>query len=128
MPIAKSAAKLMGQGRATDTEDIRSLSTQRNKKMSGKYETHGWKTHRVNIQGMHCANCETLIERKFKKISGVRRVDANHVTGTVEISHYGNLDIKALQAALGDEEYTVEALSQQSDTPPRSKNSRRDYF
>jgi copper chaperone CopZ len=75
---------------------------------TGKHGKESWKTIRLQIQGMHCKNCETLIERRFKKVRGVRRVNANHVAGTAEVSHYGDLDINALRAAIADDcEYTI---------------------
>src|ERR1700687_5764527 len=78
--------------------------------MTNKHDGHQSNSSRVKVQGMHCPNCEVLIERRFKKISGVRRVNANHVTGIVDIVHYGALDVDALQNAIGDEEYTVTQL------------------
>jgi len=88
---------------------------------------HGGNSLRVKMQGMHCPNCEVLIERSFKKISGVRRVNANHVTGIVDIVHYGALDVGALQRALADEEYTVTQLQRKDASISGSKNTSRDY-
>lgn len=34
---------------------------------------------------MHCASCEVLIERKFKKIEGVGKVSVNHANGKADI-------------------------------------------
>ena len=45
---------------------------------------------------MHCANCEVLIERRLKKIAGVRRVKVSHITGRAEINCYGDLDLSDL--------------------------------
>ena len=54
--------------------------------MTAKHRSHAWKMIQLNIDGMHCANCEVLIERRFKKIAGVRRVKVSHVTGRAEIN------------------------------------------
>jgi uncharacterized protein len=95
--------------------------------MTNKYGDHKPNSLRVKVQGMHCPNCEVLIERRFKKISGVRRVNANHVTGIVDIVHYGALDVGALQRALADEEYTVTQLQRKDASISGSKNTSRDY-
>ncbi len=36
------------------------------------------------IQGMHCASCEVLIERKLKKLESVQEVQVNHLTGQAQ--------------------------------------------
>jgi len=95
--------------------------------MSDKH--HGWKTLRLKIQGMHCANCEVLIERKFKKISGIRRIRASHATGVADVTHYGELDIEALQSAVEDGGYVVSVADRQvAGHPAESRNSNRDYL
>ncbi len=82
--------------------------------MTNKSNSHQWNTLLVKIKGMHCANCEVLIERKFKKIAGVRRVRASHASGIAEIVAYGNLDITAVHRAIADDGYTVSGISEQT--------------
>src|SRR5216684_6510043 len=89
---------------------------------------HGsWKTTQVKIQGMHCANCEVLIERRFKKIAGIRKVTARCSTGTAEISYYGDLDLDALQSAVEEDGYTVSDWHEQT-VASDPKNTGRDYL
>lgn len=95
--------------------------------MTNKHGSHHANSLRVKVQGMYCPNCEVLIERRFKKISGVRRVSANHVSGIVDIVYYGALDIGALQSALADEEYTVTQLQRTNTSISEAKNTSRDY-
>src|SRR5712691_4246826 len=98
--------------------------------MSAKYRSHGGKMLRLKIDGMHCTNCEVLIERRFKKIAGVRRVKVNSATGMAEINCYGDIDAATLQHAVADDGYTVwllnERTSKQSDSRTRT-NTGRDY-
>jgi uncharacterized protein len=99
--------------------------------MSAKHRNHSWKMLVVKIDGMHCANCEVLIERRFKKISGVRRVNVSHITGRAEINCYGDLDMAALQRSVADDGYTVLRLHEQNNKPSASKSARntdRDYI
>jgi uncharacterized protein len=77
----------------------------------------------VDIGGMHCPNCETLVERRFKAIAGVRTVDAHATNGTATIHHEGSVDIAALQASLLDDGYTVHAAGD----GPSPRNTGRDY-
>src|SRR6266436_7123573 len=95
--------------------------------MTNKSNSHQWNTLLVKIKGMHCANCEVLIERKFKKIAGVRHVRASHSSGTAEIVAYGNLDITALHRAMADDGYTVSGISEQTTRDSETKNTRRDF-
>ena len=39
----------------------------------------------LKIQGLHCGNCELLVERKFKTVPGVQKISVSHVTGRAEI-------------------------------------------
>jgi len=95
--------------------------------MTDRHRNHSSKTLQVKIGGMHCANCEVLIERRFKKIAGVRRVKASHVTGMAEIICYGDLHLPTLQGTIGDDGYTVSHLQEQNNRAPNSKNTGRDY-
>src|ERR1700716_648016 len=98
--------------------------------MTGKQQDHGWKVLQLKIDGMHCANCEVLIERRLKKIAGVRRVKVSHFTGNAEINCYGDLDLTALQSAIADDGYTVSGFHQEHNKPSSSKNmksSERDH-
>src|SRR5216684_7098183 len=98
--------------------------------MSAKYQSHGWKMLRLKIDGMHCANCEVLIERRFKKITGVRRVKVSSTTGMAEVNCYGDVDIATLQRAIVEDGYTVWLLHEQTNKPTDSgkvKNTGRDY-
>ena len=80
-------------------------------------------TREFSIDGMHCANCEVLIERRFKKIAGVRRVKVSHITGQAEINCYGDLDLTALQRAIADDGYTVSRLNEQGRKPSGTKGA-----
>src|SRR5260370_11069302 len=98
--------------------------------MSAKHRSHGWRMLRLKIDGMHCANCEVLIERRFRKIAGVRRVKVSSATGMAEINCYGDIDVATLQHAIGDDGYTVWLLNEQTSKRSDSKaatNTGRDY-
>ena len=40
----------------------------------------------ICIQGMHCASCDMMVERKLSKVPGILDVDAHHATGEVVIT------------------------------------------
>src|SRR5882757_10972571 len=65
------------------------------------------KTLTLAVGGMHCANCEVLVERRLKEVPGVTGVLANHGKGQAEIRYRGDLDMTALQNAVADEGYSV---------------------
>lgn len=74
------------------------------------------------VGGMHCANCDVLIERKFKAIPGVRKVRARHSSGKVEIICSGELSLDALRQAVEEDGYTV-ALWKDRHTAPSPEQS-----
>src|SRR6266852_1045871 len=99
--------------------------------MTDRHRNHSSKTLQVKIDGMHCANCEVLIERRFKKLAGVRRVKVSHVTGKAEINCHGDLDLAVLQSAVADDGYTVSRPHEPStrpSAPNNAKNTDRDYI
>src|SRR6202140_3712893 len=98
--------------------------------MTADSQNQGWKVLQLKIDGMHCANCEVLIERRLTKIAGVRRAKVSHVTGRAEINCYGDLDITVVQRAIADDGYTVSRLQEENTKPSGSKsakNTDRDY-
>ena len=97
--------------------------------MSDQQTKEQLKTLKLKIQGMFCGNCDLLIERSFKKIAGVRGVDADHMTGKVEVVYSGNLEIETLQAALEEDGYSVSLWSEQDEAiAGRSGNAGRNYL
>ncbi len=87
---------------------------------------------KVNIDGMTCRSCEIIVERDFKKIPGVRKVDVDAHAGIARIvcDEGSTPDIERLQEALGDEQYVVrsfvETKKQHRDT--RDEKSERPSF
>ena len=59
------------------------------------------------ITGMSCANCELLIERKFKDIPGVQSVRVDHTRGCAEVEHTGEVDLATLRRAVEADGYVV---------------------
>jgi sulfite exporter TauE/SafE/copper chaperone CopZ len=66
-----------------------------------------FKKVKLKIHGMHCASCEVLIERKFKKISGVETVQVNHHNGKAELICSTNIDINELNGMVNGDGYSV---------------------
>lgn len=81
--------------------------------------SHQQHTFDITIRGMHCASCEVMIERKFKKIPGVDHVSVNHATGNAKIVCSRVPDVRELQKAIDGQGYTVvsETDSAASDKP-----------
>ena len=49
------------------------------------------KEHTYFVQGMHCASCEILIEKKLLELEGIKSVEAKASKGEVLIEHEGEL-------------------------------------
>jgi sulfite exporter TauE/SafE/copper chaperone CopZ len=98
--------------------------------MATEHQNQGLKVLQLKIDGMHCVNCEVLIERRLKKIPGVRQVKVSHVTGRAEISCYGDLDTAELQSAIADDGYSVSRPPEENmkcSGSESAKNTDRDY-
>ncbi len=83
----------------------------------------GTVTKRVAIKGMTCRSCEVTIERKFRKLPGVKKVEADAGKGVATIVCEGcEPDLGSLRAALKGHEYEVrgeaEAFAQDSRVRP----------
>ena len=59
------------------------------------------------IHGMHCASCEVLIERKFKKIHGVEQVRVDHGSGKAELLCSQEPKLHELICAIKADGYSV---------------------
>ncbi len=81
---------------------------------------------KLNVEGMTCHSCELTIEREWRKINGVLKVDVNAAKGVARIvcgDSVPNLDV--LQSAIADHGYTVKGVFDKTKTyNPEPKTSR----
>lgn len=83
----------------------------------------------VGVSGMTCRSCELTVERKWKKLPGVKKVDVNAATGQARVVVEGNApSITQLQQALGDDKYTVRYGSKKQAAPPTVKYKRPSFL
>lgn len=65
-------------------------------------------TSKVCVDGMTCHSCEVIIERKWKKLDGVKYVEVHAASGKAKITYEGVApSIAQLQNALGEGKYIV---------------------
>lgn len=85
---------------------------------------------KLKIHGMHCASCEVLVERKFKKIPGVEKVNVNHANGHAEVWCSKEPYISELNAAIKNDGYAVSWLHDRNSQnhPVAHKNTFKDYM
>ncbi len=79
---------------------------------------------------MHCASCEVLIERKFKRVSGVEKVRVSHHNGKAELFCSSDPNIRELDNLVKGDGYRVsfwENYHQEAHSETH-KNTRKDYF
>lgn len=76
-------------------------------------------THHVYVDGMTCRSCEITIERKFKRVRGVRHANADAANGVVKIVCADGCrpDIGELRGALKGHEYSVRRIGG-AEAPP----------
>lgn len=78
---------------------------------------------KVRIEGMTCRSCEITVERKFKKIPGVRKVDVDAGRGVARLVCEGCVpDVSALAQSLEGEKYKVLGYYAPKDRAAESDN------
>ncbi len=85
----------------------------------------------LNINGMHCPRCEVLIERKFKRVAGVEKVNVSHTNGQAELYCSMSPDFDQLNASIKDHGYSVSESSKKDTLGTQNgeyKNTAKDYF
>jgi copper chaperone CopZ len=75
----------------------------------------------LHVTGMHCANCEVLIEERFRRVPGVNSATVSMRTNQARIVHDGTVTADMLRAALQDEEYGLH------DAPVASEAEKQDF-
>ena len=79
-------------------------------------------TRHLRIEGMTCQSCELLIERRWKKLDGVSRVEVNSATGRAMVTSRGaEPTIAQLQKTLEDAHYRVFEASSERGTAVDAK-------
>lgn len=71
------------------------------------------------IHGMHCPNCDVLVEQKLRTVEGIREVNADYTTGKTEITHSGELDVETLRNAIAEDGYDISAWEDEAAVNPR---------
>jgi copper chaperone CopZ len=62
----------------------------------------------LSVDGMSCTGCEETVTNAVKQVNGVRRVDADHETGNVEVTAE-NSDDAEIRQAIHDAGFDVSA-------------------
>jgi len=62
----------------------------------------------LSVDGMSCTGCEQTVTNAVKQVNGVRRVDADHETGNVEVTAE-NGDEAEIRQAIHDAGFDVSA-------------------
>lgn len=85
---------------------------------------------KLKINGMHCAACEVLIERKFKAVGGVEGVRVNHSSGKAVLSCSCEPDLAQLDAAIKPHGYSLSRWGEPANAMPAAETggTRRDYL
>lgn len=79
---------------------------------------------------MHCASCEVLIERKFKKIAGIEKVSVSHVNGKAELICAREPNLHELNNLIKSDGYLVSSWHDRHEASHelQYKNKFKDYL
>lgn len=79
---------------------------------------------------MHCASCEILIERKFKRVAGVEKVHVSHHNGKAELFCSSDPNIRELDNLVKSDGYHVSLWENHHQLVHQEthKNTWKDYF
>lgn len=82
---------------------------------------------KLKIHGMHCASCEVLIERNFKKIDGVEKVSVNQADGKAKVYCSRVPNLQAFQQAVGPNGYAVSPWGEEASINSNSIEEKPNY-
>lgn len=93
-------------------------------------DSNQFKKVKLKIHGMHCASCEILIERTFKKVKGVENVSVNHANGKAEILCSREPNLYELNTLVKSDGYHVSLWEDRHQATHRAehKNTWKDYL
>ncbi len=92
-PITEPAANLVehsGQKITVDPVVVLGEASQEKKGLEGEPVGKNIKEHIYKIEGMHCASCEILIEKKLLQLPNIKAVDASTSKGEVVVEYEGD--------------------------------------
>lgn len=76
----------------------------------------------IQVEGMSCHSCETLIEHAWKRLPGVISVRARSATGRVHVSFRGEApSLESLQQSLEGHHYRVRPLTEGTESAPENR-------
>ncbi|MDO8493384.1 MAG: sulfite exporter TauE/SafE family protein [bacterium] len=84
----------------------------------------------LKVHGTHCASCEVLIERKWKKIQGVEKVHVNFASGKAELLLQDSIKLHELADVIKSDGYSVSLWENRHKSPEGDmhKNTFDDYM
>lgn len=62
---------------------------------------------KLKLTGLTCEACVKLVSNRFSKISGVRDVDINLISGETKVSSETNIDLAILENSLAGTHYSI---------------------
>lgn len=69
------------------------------------------KTH-LQISGMHCASCATIITKALQKTEGVKNASVNYSTASATVEYEEKISLETLIAAVKSKGYSAELLKE----------------
>lgn len=84
---------------------------------------------KLQIKGMHCASCEILLEKEFKKVPGLKSCKVNHKKGYAEIVCEDKVPLSKFKDIVRESGYSLEedADAKNSSTSDSTKKTASDY-
>lgn len=84
---------------------------------------------RLSIEGMHCRSCELTVERKFRHVKGVSKVDVDAAKGLARIVYnVCKPDIGELQNAIAKDGYKIKETAKDKKNEPVAAERERPGF
>ena len=83
---------------------------------------------RLDVGGMHCINCTTLVEQRLAQLPHVQRVSVDYPSGRATVTHTGSLEVSDLQKAVAGDGYTLAVSDDARPLAPQRTNTPRDYL
>lgn len=79
----------------------------------------------IEVSGMTCTGCESIIEKKLSSLPGIVEAKANHIDGTVSVIHQSGVSTESMENAIrsaGYETSSEQTKKEQISLHPKSGN------
>jgi Cd2+/Zn2+-exporting ATPase len=118
-PEAPRGPELIGERRAPGVDAIGTPRVREDdlRAPNGGFALDGLERTVVRVEGMDCASCAVMIEKRVRQLPGVHRATVNFAAGRLDAEHDASVAVEQLEEAVRDAGYGVGEAREVERTP-----------